>query len=403
MSDLVTNLGLLFVLITAATIAANKLNYSAIPFLLLLGMFCGPHAPAAGDFSWQLVREDQVTRLLSWLGVLLMLFYLGLEFSVGKLVSTGRTMLKSGTLYVLLNFLRGLLLGWLIFPNFTDALVLAGITGISSSAIITKLLIDLKRTANPETELILGILIFEDIFIALYLSVLSGILLTGQFSLAVLLPGLGTVLALFAVIIFLGRRLAALLDRRLKFRTAECFTAAVFTLLLLAGIGAEKIHLAEAIGALVLGLLLAETSHHRQVIQMVTPMRDLFGAVFFFTFGMSIDYRVFASVWKPALLLVVVTVLGNFLAGVMAARLASYTTRRSFHVAFTIMARGEFSVILASFAAAAGASDRLPGLAALYVLLLAFISPVLAKNSRRFYELYEKGKGALAGRFKRMG
>ncbi|MFZ5591402.1 MAG: cation:proton antiporter [Bacillota bacterium] len=394
-SDLVTNLGLFFVLITAATIAANKLNYSAIPFLLLLGMFCGPHAPVAGGFSWQLVQEDQTTRLLAWLGVLLMLFYLGLEFSVGKLVNTGRTMLKSGTVYVTLNFLRGLALGWLLFPSPTDALVLAGITGISSSAIITKLLIDLKRTANPETELILGILIFEDIFIALYLSVLSGILLTGQFGPAVLLPGLGTVVALFAVILLLGKRLAALLDARLKFHTAECFTAAVFTLLLLAGIGAEKIHLAEAIGALVLGLLLAETSHHKRIVQMVTPMRDLFGAVFFFTFGMSIDYRVFASVWKPALLLVAATVLGNIIAGLIAARLAGYTTRRSFHVAFTIMARGEFSVILASFAAAAGASSHLPGLAALYVLLLAFISPALAKNSRRFYELYENIKSGL--------
>ncbi len=389
------NIAVVFLFIALATILSSRLNFSSIPFLIMLGMLVGPHAPVIGNVSLQLASPGESVELLSRLGVLMMLFYLGLEFSAGKLTASGKSLAKSGTVYVGINFLRGLGLGWLIFQTWTEALVIAGITVISSSTVITKLLVDLKRTANPETELILGIMVYEDLFIAIYLSVMSGVLLTGTVDLMLLLPGVLSIIALILGVFILGRRLAGILDPLLKFKTTECFTIAVFTLLLLTATAVEKINVTEAIGALLLGLILAETTHNKKAIQIITPLRDLFGSVFFFSFGMAIDYRLFNEVAIIALGAVAATLAGNIVSGLLASWVYGYNTRRGFNVAFTIMARGEFSVIMASLAVTAGASQKLPSIAALYVLLLAFLSPLLAKNSRNFYDFYQRLKSLL--------
>lgn len=388
-ADSLTNLSIVFILITLATVISTRLNFSSIPLLILFGMLTGPYAPGAGNFSLQLTSPDETIELLSRLGVLLLLFYLGLEFSAGKLVSGGRSLLFGGIFYVGVNFLRGLLLGWLFFPSLVDSLALAGITVVSSSAITTKLLVDLKRTANPETEFILGIMVIEDVFITVYLSVFSGIL-GGKdiFTWPVVLRVLA-VTGLIFLVLLLNKRITGIFERGLKLKTGECFTLAVFALLLLAGVAVEKIGVAEATGALLLGLVLAETTHSKRVIQIVTPFRDLLGAVFFYSFGMGIDYRVFGEVIFIVLVIAATTVAGNALSGFYASWLAGQKGRRAFNVAFTIMARGEFSILFASLAVASGASELLSGTAALYVFILAFLGPYLAKNSRRFYELFQ--------------
>lgn len=390
-SNMILNLGLAFTFISLAIYISNKIKFSSIPFLILVGMLVGPHAPEVSGISLALVHRTESIDLLSRLGVLLMLFYLGLEFSAGKLAATGPALFKGGTVYVGLNFVRGLVFGWLFFQNWPEAFVVAGITGISSSAVITKLLVDLKRTANPETEFILGIMVFEDVFLAIYLSVLSGLLFSGGHLAAWdIIPGIALIFLFIISIIVLGRRIGALLEPRLSIKSAESFVVIVFTMLLLTAVLVETIHIAEAIGALLLGLVLAETVHSKRVIQFITPMRDLFGAVFFFAFGLEIDYRLFGNAVYITLAAVLMTVLGNIFTGLLASWLAGYKARRGFNVAFTIIARGEFAVIVASLAVTAGVSQVLPAFAALYVLILAFISPVLAKQSRSFYQAYTK-------------
>lgn len=389
--NLILNLGLAFTFISLAIYIANKIKFSSIPFLILIGMLVGPHAPEIAGASFSIVHKTESIDLLSRLGVLLMLFYLGLEFSAGKLAATGPSLFKGGTVYVGLNFLRGLVFGWFFFHNWPEAFVVAGITGISSSAIITKLLVDLKRTANPETEFILGIMVFEDVFLAIYLSILSGLLFSGgKIDVWDIIPSIVLIFLFIISIIVLGRRIGSLLEPRLSIKSAESFVVIIFTLLLLTAVLVETIHIAEAIGALLLGLVLAETIHSKRVIQFISPMRDLFGAVFFFSFGLEIDYRLFSSAVYITLTAVLMTVMGNILTGLLASWLAGYKSKRSFNVAFTIIARGEFAIIVASLAVTAGVSQVLPAFAALYVLILAFISPLLAKNSRSIHETYIK-------------
>lgn len=398
--ELVLNVGLAFVFITVASWLASWVKFSSIPFLLLLGMLVGPNAPDLGTVSLKVISDTESIELLSRLGVLLMLFYLGLEFSAGKMVESGKNLFKGGIVYVALNFARGLGFGWIFFHSWTDAMVVAGITGISSSAIITKLLVDLKRAANPETELILGVMVIEDVFIAMYLSALSGMVLAQGFNIGPVLLNIFIIFAFIISVIAFGRRLGQFLEKKLHFRSAETFIVAIFTLLLMIGVLAERLHIAEAIGALLLGLVLAETSHNHRIVQMITPMRDLFGAMFFFSFGMAIDYRAFNDVVVLSAAAVLMTVFGNILTGLIAAWLAGYKKRRAANVAFTIIARGEFSIIVASFAVSAGLSQQFASFAALYVLVLAFISPVLARHARLFYDLFERFRCAFKKMFR---
>jgi len=389
-NGLLGNFLLVFVIISAAILIAYRLRFCSIPLLILLGVLFGPHAPHGAFFDFRLVKETESVAVLSQLGILSLLFYLGLEFSADKVIQRGTTILKGGSIYVALNFLRGLALGWLFFRSWPETLVVAGITTVSSSAIITKLLVELKRTANPETELILGIMVFEDAFIAVYLSILSGYFMAqGTSATAGLVAGLAT-LAFIVGILYLGRFIGPFLDRCLNFRSGEPLIMVVFTLLLAMAWFAEEVGVTEAVGALLLGLVLAETSHAKRLIQLVTPLRDLFGAVFFFSFGMHIDYRQFAPVASLAFVAAVATVVGNFATGWLSAWVCGYRGRALVNVACTIIARGEFAIIAAGLAGASAAAKVMPPLAVLYVLILAFVNPALAKRTRWIYGELEK-------------
>ncbi|MGQ9824659.1 MAG: cation:proton antiporter [Desulfotomaculales bacterium] len=392
-TGLLVNLSIIFIFVALATVISSRLNLSSIPLLIFFGMLTGPFAPDVAGFSLQLVTPGETTELLSRLGVLMLLFYLGLEFSAGKLASGGRSLLLGGVLYVSLNFLRGLALGELFFSSLNDVLAVAGITVISSSAIVTKLLVDLRRAANPETEFILGILVVEDIFIAVYLSVYTGITGSGEFLWGPFFLQMLAIGGLLLFVLLFGKKINVIFERGLRLKSEECFTLVVIALLLVSGVAVEKIGVAEATGALLLGLILAETTHSRRVVQVVLPLRDLFGAVFFYSFGMGINYRKFGEVIFIALAFVAATVAGNIFSGLLASWLAGHRGRRAFHVAFAVMARGEFSVLFASLAAASGASWLLPGTAAIYIFILAFLGPFLAKNARLFYEFFLRIKG----------
>ena len=180
---LVFEVGTALLLIAIVVLIAGKLKISIIPFLILLGMAVGPHAPQIGIIDLTFINSSEIIAFFGRIGVLFLLFYLGLEFSVKKLIKSGKSIAIGGTIYIFINFSLGLLYGWITGFSFTEILVIAGIITISSSAIVAKVLVDLKRTANPETELILGIIMFEDIFLAVYLSIISGIVLGNSGSL----------------------------------------------------------------------------------------------------------------------------------------------------------------------------------------------------------------------------
>jgi len=387
---IVLEVGLALALMAAAALLSARLRFSVVPFLILAGMAVGPHAPKVGPFDFRFIESAPLIEFMGRVGVLFLLFYLGLEFSVSRLIKAGRSIVVGGSIYIAINFVAGLgyaaLMGWPL----KEVLVVAGITTISSSAIVAKVLFDLRRTANTETELILGIIMFEDIFLAVYLSLVSGVVLSGATSVGGVLTSAGLALAFILGLIIFGRVATPLLNRAFRISSDEVFLLVLFAcLFLLAGLG-ETIHVAEAIGALLLGLVLAETEHGERIEHMIVPFRDFFGALFFFGFGLTIDpFALGGAVW-PVVGAVLVTIAGNVLAGVLAGRSAKLRPAASLNIGLTIVSRGEFSIIMANLARAGGLLPVIQPFAALYVLILAVLGPLLTKESERIYDLSVK-------------
>ncbi|GBF35611.1 sodium/hydrogen exchanger [Desulfocucumis palustris] len=382
---LLFEVGLALGVIAAAGLLASRLRFSIVPILIIAGMAMGPQAPHIGMFDFRFIESTPLINFMGRLGVLFLLFYLGLEFSVGRLIKAGRSIFFGGIIYMAINFTAGvvfpLALGWPL----TEVLVAAGITTISSSAIVAKLISDLKRSVRPETELILGLMMFQDVFVAIYLSVVSGLVLTGTASTINVIQSALLSLGFIVGFIFLGRRLLNQINRLLDIPSDEVFMMVLFAMLFMVAGFSETIHVAEAIGALLVGLVLAETEHFERIEHLVVPFRDFFGALFFFSFGLSIDPLALSGAFWPALGAVAITIAGNFISGLVAGRKSGYSHRASTNVGLTIISRGEFSIIMANLAKAGGLLPILQPFAALYVLILAIIGPLFTKESKWIY------------------
>ncbi|WP_075619637.1 cation:proton antiporter [Paenisporosarcina indica] len=390
MDHLIFEVGTALLIVAFAAYFAGKFKLSIIPFLIILGMVVGPHAPDLGFIDLRFIDSAEIITFLGRIGVLFLLFYLGLEFSVDKLIKSGKNIVYGGTVYVAMNFILGLGYGFLVGLGFYEALIIAGMVSVSSSAIVAKVLVDLRRTGNKETELILGIILFDDIFLAVFLSVMSGLLLSDNSStlstVISVLISIGYML-LFFVIARVGTKY---LNRFLNIKSNEVFIIVVFAgLFFIAGFS-ETIHVAEAIGALLFGLMLSETVHSERIEKLVVPYRDFFGAIFFFSFGLSIDPRTLGDAIWISLGAVILTVLSNVIAGMIAGRNAGLSHKASSNIGLTIMARGEFTIIVANLGIAAQLSPVLKPFSALYVLILAILGPFLTKESSKVFNLLNK-------------
>jgi monovalent cation:H+ antiporter-2, CPA2 family len=390
MDHLILEVGVALGLIAVGVSLAAKLRFSNVPLLILIGMAVGPHAPEVGVFDFRFIESAPLIAFMGRIGVLFLLFYLGLESNVTRLIEAGRLILVGGTIYIAINFIAGLGYAYLTGFSATEMLIIAGITTISSSAIVAKILFDYRRTANPETELILGITMYEDVFLAVYLSLLSGIVLSGATSLTGVLSSAGLALAFIVGLILLGRWATPLLNWLLRISSNEVFVMVVFaSLFILAGLG-ETIHVAEAIGALLLGLVFGETEHSARLERLVVPFRDFFGAIFFFSFGLTIDpFSLGGAVWL-ALGAALLSLVGVVIAGQLAGRSAGLSGATSFSVGLTLLGRGEFSIIVAKLAQSGGLLPLIQPFAALYVLILATFAPLLARESERIYTFLAK-------------
>jgi len=401
----VLEIGIAVLLVALVGLLANRLKFSVIPFFIIIGMLLGNEEYPAfmGDLLAQINNEALSTGFQSFwsfftfsesrpfiefmgrLGVLFLLFYLGLEFSVGRLIKSGKSIVVGGSLYVLLNFVSGLLIGWLMDLPFKELMVLCGLMTSSSTVIVAKVLTDLKRTANPETEVIMGMIMFDDLFIAMHISFLSGLILTGGTSvMAVLLTSL-MALGFILSFLILGRKLVPFIDRVLHEKSSELFILLVFSLLFVIAGFSETIHVAEAIGALMAGLVFADSKYIKKIEAVVLPFKDFFGAMFFFGFGLSIDMYSLGGAVGWATLAAVVTVICNVASGYFAAHFSKLKPRASFDIGLTLSARGEFSIIMANIGKAGGLLPVIQSFVVVYVLILSIISPLLTKESRNIW------------------
>lgn len=373
--DLV-GLGAVVLLAGLVARAGRRVGLPSIPCYMIVGILFGPGTPGP-----VLVAHPEDLAVLAALGLVLLLFHLGVEFPAEQVLGSGRRLFIAAGFYIGLNvsagFLLGLALGW----GTAEAMVIAGALGISSSAIATKLLIELHRLTNAETPVILGIIVIEDLFLAFYLALLAPVLSDSDSPLELALDiavSFGFLLALFAIARYGARAVGTLLGTR----EDELLAVLVVGLVALVAGLSEQVGVSDAIGALLIGLVVSRTSLQERVERLVLPLRDVFAAVFFVVFGLTIDVGDLGGVAVPAIIAAVVTLVVNLTAGVITARLFGYNQRGAVNVGLTILGRGEFSLILATLAIAAGLNSRIGPFVALYVLILAIVSPLLASQSQ---------------------
>jgi CPA2 family monovalent cation:H+ antiporter-2 len=378
--------------LAAAVLArvGGRIGLPTIPLFILAGILLGPHTPGV-----VLLSDPHDLEMLSALGLVLLLFYLGLEFHMDDLKTGGRKMALAGGTYLALNVGAGLGFGFALGWGTSEALVLAGVLGISSSAIVTKVLVDTGRLGNPETKPILGIIVVEDIFLALYLAALQPVL-SGADSLAAAVMDGGKAFGFLLLLALVARFGTKVVGRLMDTRDDELLVisflgAAVFV----AGIS-EWFGVADAIGAFMVGLMVGSTASGERVRKLVHPLRDAFGAIFFFGFGLSIDPGDLPTVLWPVLAAVAVTLLMNVLAGLGAARIYGFGAGPAANISTTLLARGEFALILATMAATAGLDERLSPFIAGYVLLLAVLGPLAAGRSHWLARILPGGRDGAA-------
>jgi CPA2 family monovalent cation:H+ antiporter-2 len=364
---------------------AGRIGMSPIPLYLVGGLAFG-----AGGFV-KLDGMHEFAHLSGEIGVILLLLMLGLEYTASELVTGLRRSWQAGVMDFVLNFIPGaglaVLLGW----GLVGAIVMGGVTYISSSGIAAKVITDLGRIGNRETPVVLSILVFEDLAMAIYLPILTAILAGVGF-----LGGLQTVgiaLAVVTVVLVIALKHGHRVSQAVHSENSEVFLLNVLGLaLLVAGI-ASALQVSAAVGAFMLGIAISGATAHNAT-RILEPLRDLFAAIFFVAFGLNTDPTSIPPVLGWALVLAVFTAATKMLTGIWAAKRAGIAVPGRFRAGAALIARGEFSIVIAGLAVASGAvPDELAALATAYVLIMAILGPLAA----RFVEPVVKAIGKAPG------
>jgi monovalent cation:H+ antiporter-2, CPA2 family len=365
---LLLELGVILTALTVLGTLARRFALSPIPLYLATGLALGEGGiapvPAAGEF---------VSTGAS-IGVVLLLLALGLEFSIGEFASSLRRHLPSAWVDLILNAIPGAIAGWLLGLEAVGVLALAGVTYISSSGVIARLLNDLRRLGNRETPAVLSILVLEDFAMAAYLPLLAVLAAGGSLWNALLLMSIAitVLIAAFAVSYRWGHHVGRLVahpdDEQVLLR--------ILGLTLIVAAVAEFVHVSAAVGAFLVGLTVTGESADRARTVLI-PLRDLFAAIFFLSIGLSIDPADLVPMLPAASALAAVTAATKVLTGQFAARRDGVGRPGQLRAGTALIARGEFSLVIIGLAGASLAA--LEAVATPYVFILAVLGPVLAR------------------------
>ncbi|MEV6060246.1 cation:proton antiporter [Nocardia asteroides] len=350
---------------------AARVGLSPIPLYLLGGLVFG-----TGGLI-ELHEVEDFIHLASEIGVVLLLLLLGLEYTAGELVTGMRKSWTAGLLDLVLNATPGVIVALMLGLGPTGAIAMAGVTYISSSGIVAKVLNDLGRLGNRETPVVLSILVFEDLAMAIYLPVLTAVLAGVGFAAG--LTTVGIALVAVTIVLVVALRYGKYVSAIVASEDREIFLLKLLgSALLVAGV-ASAVQVSAAVGAFLLGIAISDSTAH-DATKILEPLRDLFAAMFFVLFGLSTDPATIPPVLGWAVLLAVVTTATKIATGWWAAKRAGASQLGRARAGTALVARGEFSIVIAGLAVAAGAvPDEFAALATTYVLLMAVIGPIAAR------------------------
>ncbi|HWC32269.1 MAG TPA: cation:proton antiporter [Actinomycetota bacterium] len=369
-SVFLVELGAVIVGLAVLARLAGRFGFSPIPLYLLAGLAFGEGGVLP------LVTAERFIETGAEIGVILLLLMLGLEYSGEELTETLRSAPRAGLVDLLENatpgFAAGVVLGWGVLPS----VLLAGITYISSSGVVAKVIADLGWIGNREVPVVLSLLVIEDLAMAVFLPVVAVLLVgVGAAQAAVIV---GVALVTVRVFLFVAVRFGDSLSRVIFSRSDEALLLTMFGLTLVVAGVAERLQISAAVGAFLVGIAVSGPAAARAQ-SLLSPLRDLFGAAFFVFFSLEIDPGTIPPVIVPALLLAAAGVATKAFTGWWAARGVGIGRRGRRRAGAVLVARGEFSIAIAALGLSAGVRQDLGPLTAAYVLTLALLAPILAR------------------------
>jgi len=367
-SQILFELGAAIVGLAVLARLATRLGFSAIPLYLLAGLAFGNGGLAPLNFSQSFIHTG------AQIGVLLLLFMLGVEYTGEELKHNLRIGLPAGAMDFALNFTPGVIAGLVLGFSPLTSVLLGGITYISSSGVIARIIGELGWMNNPETTSVLSVLVLEDLAMAIYLPLMAVLLAGGrtqQIAIAVFFA-IATVMVILLIALRWGRQISGFFAHE----SDEVILLTIFGAVLLVGALAQRLRVSAAVGAFLVGIAMSGPIAEKSR-RLVAPLRDLFAATFFFFFGMEIDPATLPAMLLPALLLAAITAGTKILTGFWAARGNGVDKKARLRAGMELVARGEFSIVIAGLGAAA--EPRLGPLAAAYVLILVVLGPVLVR------------------------
>ena len=367
-APLLLQLGAVLTVLALLGTVARRFALSPIPVYLLTGLALGNGGLAP------VVTAGQFITTGAPIGIVLLLLTLGLEFSATEFASSLRHHLPSAAVDVVLNATPGALAGWLLGLNGVGVLALAGVTYVSSSGVIARLLEDLHRLGNRETPAVLSVLVLEDFAMAAYLPLFAVLASGGSWldAVAGMAAAVGALLAAFAASYRWGHHVGRLVEHP----DSEQLLLRVLGVTLMVAALAEFLHASAAVGAFLVGLTLTgETADRAR--RVLGPLRDLFAAIFFLAIGLSVDPRELLPMIPAALALATVTAATKVATGIFAARRDGVARRGQLRAGTALIARGEFSLIIIGLIGPSIA--EVAALATAYVFIMAIAGPVLAR------------------------
>ncbi|MEO8815798.1 MAG: cation:proton antiporter [Mycobacterium sp.] len=359
--------GLLVVLAALGTIA-RRFALSPIPVYLLAGLFLGTGGVLPMTEAGQFVSTGAP------IGVVLLLLTLGLEFSAVEFASSLRHHLPSAVVDAALNATPGAVAGWLLGLDGIGILALAGVTYISSSGVIARVLEDLQRIGNRETPAVLAVLVLEDFAMAAYLPLLVVLAAGGSWLRAV--TGMAVAVTALGAAFAASYRWGDHVGRLVTHPDSEQLLLRVLGITLIVAAVAEWVHASAAVGAFLVGLTLTGDTADR-ARKVLGPLRDLFAAIFFLAIGLAIDPQRLLPTLPVAVALAAVTAATKVLTGMYAARREGAARRGQLRAGTTLVARGEFSLIIIGLVEYS--TPSITALATSYVFVMAIAGPVLAR------------------------
>ncbi len=392
-ASLVLTAGIFLTALALGGLLALRLGQSVIPAYILVGVLLGPYAPSVAGVSLTVVESTEIVRLLADLGVVLLLFFVGLELSLASLIRKRSQFLRAGAVDVAVSFPLGIVVGLAVGFSLVESLFVGLITFNSSTVIIAKSLIDLEWIADPESEAILGVIVVEDVLTAAAFAVLSAVLLGGA-DVASLGRTLGQAAVVLVALTLLAYYGSEWVDRAFDVRSGELFLLAVLgATALVSGFGLAA-GVSDAIVAFLVGAAFGQTSHAARIQDLLAPSRDLFAAVFFFVVGLGTDPRVVVSVAGLVVAAAVVTVAGQILSGYAAGRSWGLSVEGASRMGAALVPRGEFSLVIAAFLLTAGTTpalrETIPAFTVGYVLLTSVLGTVLMRNAGLIQRVAER-------------